>query len=83
MTGDSKYPFNTYVDEYYNSCHIRDLISGRGAGGGGNCCANAQLNCALQNKCSAILLRARLSRKERNGWGEYLSVESSKYDPEF
>jgi len=52
-------------------------------GGGADCCANAKLNCALQNKCSAILLRDRLSRKERNGWGEFLSVEFSKYDPEF
>ena len=81
MTGDSKYPFNTRVDKYYNSCRIRDLISERGEEG--NCLANAQVNCARQNKCSAILLRAKLSRKERNGWGEFVSVESSKYDPEF
>jgi len=34
MTVDSTYPFKTYVDGYYNSCLIRDLISGRGARGG-------------------------------------------------
>jgi hypothetical protein len=49
----------------------------------GNFCAHAQVNCTVQNKSSPILLRAVLSRKDRNGWGEFLSAKSSKYDPEF
>jgi hypothetical protein len=77
MTGNSKYPYNTCVDEYYESCRNRILISGRGCVDN-----NAQVSCAVQNKRSALELRPKLWRKE-DGWGEFLSVKSSKYDPEF
>ena len=43
---------------------------------GGNCCANAQVNCTVQNKSSPILLRAVLSRKGEEWLGRIFYPQS-------
>ena len=71
MTGDPKYPFNTYVDVYYDSCRIRDFISGRGEL---LCQCTSQLHCSKQVLTHS--LESRTLKKRRGMAGENFYPQS-------